>query len=238
MIILWAIPALRDSSQRSETATRSIRRSRENNSSTEQAFKGVGSQQESAWWTDHQGRMISPGWAGAMVTGSSCVSGGWRNQQLNQRPQHCFASSSDVGNEFEGPQIQRQLLLRDPPVRTQPRPEQRPEAFPGVNRNFTEPIAIVVPGDLPRSMTDRARVVAPFRQPTGDVMFSGVKNSAFGDCLLHQRADRHLWDVLQHPDHHRAGTLEHAEDRWLLLRQCAAAACPLQLATSARSPFF
>ncbi len=52
-------------------------------------------------------------------------SGELGDQESDQRAQHRFASSPDVVNELEEAQVQRQFLLGVPPVRTQPRPEQR-----------------------------------------------------------------------------------------------------------------
>jgi hypothetical protein len=37
--------------------------------------------------------------------GSSCVSGGWRNQQFDQRTQQRFAPLSYIVNELEEPQV-------------------------------------------------------------------------------------------------------------------------------------
>ena len=50
----------------------------------------------------------------AYFAGSSCVSGGWREQQFNQRTQQCFAPFSNIVNELKEPQVKRQFLLRNP----------------------------------------------------------------------------------------------------------------------------
>jgi len=67
----------------------------------------------------------------------------------------------DVVNELEEPQVQRQALLRNPPMRTEPRTEQRPEPFKRVDMDLTEAIAVVIPGVLPGGMADRLVAVAP-----------------------------------------------------------------------------
>src|SRR5208283_4612610 len=60
----------------------------------------------------------SPSSAGGFSVGSSCVSGGWRDKQFNQRTQQRFAPFSNIVNELKEPQVKRQFLLRNPPVRS------------------------------------------------------------------------------------------------------------------------
>src|SRR5674476_411771 len=103
---------------------------------------------------------------------------------------------------------------------------------------LTKTIPVVVTGELPRRMTHRVVSVAPFGQPTVNVIFIRVDNSSFGDRSLDQGCDRHLFHILQHPDHDLARALDHAEDRRLFLGQRAATALPLQFAAASLSPFF
>src|SRR3954463_16106807 len=141
-------------------------------------------------------------------------------------------------HELEESQVQRQALLRNPPMGTEPRTQQRPEPFERVDVHLTEPIPVVVPGELARRMTDRLVIVAPLDQPAVDVILIRVDQSPFGDRPLDQRPDRHLLDVLQHPDDDLAATLQHPEDRRLLLGQCPAASLPLQAPSPGGPPFF
>ncbi len=104
--------------------------------------------------------------------------------------------------------------------------------------HLAEPVPVVVPGGLARRMADRLVAVAPLRQPSVDVRFIGVDQSALGDRSLDQGTDRHLLDVLQHPDHDRATTLDHPEDRRLLLGRCPPTTLPLQPSPSGRAAFF
>ena len=66
-------------------------------------------------------------------------------------------------HELEEAQVQRQLLLRDPPMRTQPAPQQRPEPLPRVDVHLAEAVAVVVAGKLSGRLTDRPMDVAPLR---------------------------------------------------------------------------
>ena len=141
-------------------------------------------------------------------------------------------------NELEESQVQRQALLRDPTVRAQPTPQQRPEAFEGVDVDLTEPVLVVVSGVLASRVTHRVMGVTPFGKAVVDVVFVGIDHAPLGDRLLDQRADRHLFDVRQHPDHDLAGPLEHPEDRRLLLLQCPPAALPLQTSSATGPAFF
>src|SRR3954462_1792552 len=94
--------------------------------------------------------------------GSSCVSGTWGHQECDQGSQQRLTTLPNVMNELEETQVERQLLLRDPPMGAQPGPEQRPEAFDRVDMNFADAIAILVAGELTRRMADGAMGVAPF----------------------------------------------------------------------------
>src|SRR3954465_2578274 len=87
--------------------------------------------------------------------GSSAVSGGRLQEQSDQGPEQGLPPPPHVVHELEEPQVERQLLLRDPAMRPQPAPQQRPEALHGVDVHLAGPIPVVVTGELPRRMADR-----------------------------------------------------------------------------------
>src|SRR4051812_2803982 len=93
--------------------------------------------------------------------GSSCVPGTWVHQESDQGPQQRLTAFPHIMNELEEPQVERQLLLRDPPVRAQPRPQQGPKAFDRVDMDLMEAIPIVITGILPSGMTHRLMRVSP-----------------------------------------------------------------------------
>ena len=169
---------------------------------------------------------------------SSCVSGTWPDQQFDQRAEQRLAPLPDVVHELEEAQVQRQLLLRDPSMGTQPRPQQRPEALHRVDVDLAEPVAVIVPGELPGRMADALMCVAAFVQSVIDVVLIRVDRAARGDRRQDQRPDRDLLHIGQHPDDHLAGPLDHPEDRWLLLLQGPPARGPLQASAAGLSPFF
>src|SRR6185369_6264120 len=113
-------------------------------------------------------------------------------------------------------------------MRPQPGSQQRPEAFDGVNVDLAEPIAILIPGVFASTMTDGLVAVAETRKSGVDAILISIDVRAFGDGLLDDRMDGRLLDIGQHPDHHLAAALDHAENRRLLLLQGAATAVPLQ----------
>ena len=154
------------------------------------------------------------------------------DQEFDQRPQSRLASSSDVVNEREEAQGDRQLLWGDATVRTEPRPEHGPEAFHGVDRHLTAPIAIVVAGQLARGVTDGLMGVPPRGQPGVEILLSGVHYRPWGDRAAQQRLDGRLLDSRQHPDDDLARALAPAHDRRLLLRQRPSPPLPLQPAAS------
>src|SRR4051812_35325028 len=73
--------------------------------------------------------------------GSSGIPG--CSEELDRRPQQRLAPPPNVVHELEEPQVQRQPLLRDPPMRAEPTPQQRPEAFERVDVHLAESIAVV-----------------------------------------------------------------------------------------------
>src|SRR4051794_24862151 len=113
-------------------------------------------------------------------------------------------------------------------MRTEPRTQQRPEPLQRVDMHLAEPVTVIIAGELARRVADRLVVVAPVVQTAVDVRLIGVNHTPPGDRLLDQGADRHLLDVLQHPDHDLTAALQHPEDRRLLLGQRAPASLPLQ----------
>src|ERR1700738_2847032 len=104
--------------------------------------------------------------------------------------------------------------------------------------DLAEPVPVVVPRICARRMTDRLVLVAPLDQPTVDVIFISVHKSTLNYHQIDQGADRRLLDVLQHPNHDLAATLQHPEDRRLLLRNRPPPAIPLQASASPEPPFF
>src|SRR5512135_2423878 len=138
-----------------------------------------------------------------IVFGSSGIPGCYK--EAEHCLQHRLATPSEVVHELEETQVDRQLLLRDPTMRAEPRPQQGPEPFPGVDVDLAEPVAIIITGELPGGVTDRAMGVAPFREPVVDVVLVGVDHTSRCDHRPNQRADGHLLNILQHPDHHLAG---------------------------------
>src|SRR3954453_18630377 len=177
------------------------------------------------------------GWICINSKGSRWIAG-WCQQLADQGTQQPLATRPDVVDELEEPQVKGQAFLGDAAVGAEPRTQQRPEPFERVDMHLTEPIPVVIPGVLPRRMTDRLVPVAPFLQPAVDVVLVGVNRTPLGDRPLDQGADRHLLDVLQHPDHDLAAALQHAEDRRLLLGQRAPATLPLQPSPAPDPPFF
>src|SRR3954464_860256 len=98
----------------------------------------------------------------------------------------------------------------------------------GVDVDLAEAIAVLVAGVFASTMTDGLVAVAETRKSGVDAILVSIDVRAFGDGLLDDRMDGCLLDMGQHPDHHLAAALDHAEDRWLLLLQGAATAAALQ----------
>ena len=80
-------------------------------------------------------------------------------------------------------------------MRTQPRPQQRPEALNRVDVHFAEAVAILVAGVFAAPMADGLVLVAPSFQASVDAVFIGVDEGIFSDCGFDDRLDRGLLHV-------------------------------------------
>jgi hypothetical protein len=122
-------------------------------------------------------------------------------------------------HELEEPEVQRQSLLRDPPMRTEPAPKQRPEPLQRVDVHRAQPIAVVAPGRLTRRMTDRLVAVAPFGEPGVEWRTRRCRSLSPGQSLVGAGRRSSFAGRGQPPDDDPAATRDSPQDRRLLLRQ-------------------
>ena len=158
------------------------------------------------------------------------------HQGCDEGAEEGFAAAPGVVHELEEAEIERQLLLRDAPVRAEPGAQQRPEPLHGVDVDLAEAVAILVAGVLAASVADRLVLIAPGRQAGVDVVLVGVDEGALGDGGLDDRLDRRLLHVGQHAQDHLPAALDQAEDGRLVLRQRAAARRARQPAAASEPP--
>src|SRR6476661_8377785 len=85
-----------------------------------------------------------------LLSGFGVVGMGLPDQTRDEGAEQSLAPAASVVDELEEAEVERQLLLRDAPVRAQPGAQQRPDALHGVDVDLAEPVAIVI-----------ARVLAP-----------------------------------------------------------------------------
>lgn len=123
-------------------------------------------------------------------------------------------------------------------MRTQPRSQQGPATFQGVDMDFMKTIAIFVTRIFALRMIDRLMRVPPLRQASIDVILISVQLTAGFHRVKNDRLDRRLLHIRQHLNDHLAVTLKQAEDRRFLLRQCAAPPRAFQPPPAAFSPEF
>ena len=123
-------------------------------------------------------------------------------------------------------------------MRPQPRSQQGPKAFHGVDVHFIKAIAVVIPRVFTTAVTDAFMPIAPLFQAAIDGVCIRVHTGTWRNRCLDQGLDRPLLDVFQHPNDHLATALDHPEDRGLLRGEGAAAAFPLEASAPAAPPFF
>ena len=171
-----------------------------------------------------------------LLLGSGVVKGPSRDQGGDKGSEQGFAAAPGVVHELKEAEIERQLVLREAPMRPQPGAQQRPEPFHGVDVDLAKAVTILVAGVFAPPMADRLVLIAPSRQASVDFVLVSVDAAAFGDRCLDDRLDRGLLHIGQHVKNHLAATLDQAEDRGLVLRQRAAARRACQSAPSAKPP--
>src|SRR4051794_41226129 len=101
-------------------------------------------------WLKKSGSCWLPGcWAGSYDQGG------------DERTEQGFAATACVVHELEEPEIERQLLLRETPVRTEPGAQERPEPLDGVDVHLAKAIPVLVAGVFAAPVADRCVLIAP-----------------------------------------------------------------------------
>jgi hypothetical protein len=102
--------------------------------------------------------------------------------------------------------------------------------------DLAKAVAVLVARVLPATVADGLVPAAPGRQAGMDAVLVGVDEGAFGDGGLDDRLDRLLPHVGKHAQDHLPAPLDQAGDRWLVLRQRAAARRGCRPAAPAEPP--
>ena len=95
-------------------------------------------------------------------------------------------------HKLEEPQVEREFLLRDAPMWTQPAPQERPEPLHGIHMHFTQAVAIFISGKLAPSMVDTLMTIAPGLQAGINTVLVRINKCARSDGIFNERLDR-LW---------------------------------------------
>ncbi len=120
-------------------------------------------------------------------------------------------------HELKEAQVQRQFLLREAAMRSQPGTEQRPKALHRVDMNFVEAIPVLVTGVFTPAMTHGMMIKALVLQRVIEGVFIGMDPRARCNKRLDEGTNRRLLDMLHHPNRHGAAALDHPENRRLFL---------------------
>src|SRR3954469_4651711 len=82
------------------------------------------------------------------------------HQGCDKGAEEGFAAAPSVVHELEEAEIERQLLLRDAPVRAQPRAQQGPRPLHGIDVDLAEAVAILVARVFATGVADRLVPIA------------------------------------------------------------------------------
>src|SRR3954469_8231245 len=159
-----------------------------------------------------------------------------RNQACDKGAEQGSPTPARVVHDLEEPEIERQLVLRDAPVRAEPGAQQGPEPLDGVDVHLAEPVTIFVAGILTPGMADCLMLIAPGGQAGIDAILVRMDEGAQGNGGGDDRPDRALPHVGQPAQDHLPTPLDQAEDWGLVLFQRAPTRCALQLAAPPRAP--
>ncbi len=159
-----------------------------------------------------------------------------RNQPSDEGAEQGFAAPARIVYKLEEAEVERQFVLRDAPMRSQPGAQQRPKSFHRVDVDLTEAVPVLVAGILAAPMADRLVPVAPGWQARVDAILVGVDEGARGDGGGDDRLDRRLLHVGQHAQHDLSAALDQAEDGRLVLRKPAPSRRAGQLAAPSKPP--
>src|SRR5215218_9510686 len=96
------------------------------------------------------------------------------DQSRGEGAEQGSAATAGVVHELEEAEIERQLLLRDAPVRAEPGAQQGPGPFHRVDVDLAEAVAILAARVLPATVADGLVPVAPGRQAGIDAVVVGV----------------------------------------------------------------
>src|SRR5215213_1033937 len=158
------------------------------------------------------------------------------NQACDKGAEQGSPTPARVVDELEEAEIERQLVLREAPVRAEPGAQQGPEPFHGVDVHLAEAVPVLVAGILTPGMAGCLVLIAPGGQAGVDAILVGVDEGALSNGARDDRLDRPLLHVGQHTQDHLASALDQAEDGWLVLLQRAPARRAGQPPTASKPP--
>src|SRR3954463_4844773 len=152
-----------------------------------------------------------------LLPGFGVVTGTSGDEARDEGAEESFAPAARVVHELEEAEIERQLVLRDAPMRAEPGAQQGPEPFHGVDVHLAEAIPVLVAGVFAAPVADRLVLIAPGGQAGVDAILVGMDKRALGYRGRNDRLDRGLLHVGQHGEHYLTTALDQAEDGRLVL---------------------
>src|SRR3954466_3506047 len=96
------------------------------------------------------------------------------HQSRDEGAKQSFAAAPGVVHELEEAEIERQLVLRDAPVRPQPGAQQGPAPLDGVDVHLAEAIPVLVAGVFAAPVADGLVPIAPGGQASVDTVLVSV----------------------------------------------------------------
>src|SRR5512139_3171370 len=156
-------------------------------------------------------------------------------QSVQERPQQGPTTAPNVMHELKESQVNWQFFLGDAPMRAQPRTQQRPKAFQGVDMDLMETVTILITGVFSLAVAHALAHRPPLRQRSINHILVRIDHRTGFDRLLDERSDGFLLHILQHDDPDFAATLNHPKDRRLFLLECAPTGPALESPTAWRA---
>src|SRR5215207_861381 len=130
-------------------------------------------------WPPHG--WVKPPYRFWLLPGFGVVTGTSGDEARDEGAEESFAPAACVVHELEEAEIERQLVLRDAPVRAEPGAQQGPEPLDGVDVHFAEAVPVLVAGVFAAPVADRFVLIAPGGQAGVNAIRVGMDEGTLGN---------------------------------------------------------
>ena len=89
-------------------------------------------------------------------------------------------------HKLKEPQVKREFLLCNAPMRTKPTAQERPKAFHGIHMDFTQAVTIFITGEFASSMVHTLMAVSPGLQTSINAVLIRINQCTGNDGVFNK----------------------------------------------------